>query len=400
MLSVEDAIAKILARAEPTTETEVIPLNSAFHRVLAKSQIAKVNVPPADNSAMDGYAIHTDSLKNHHNESFVVSQRIAAGQIAKPLEKNTVARIFTGSEIPCGANAVIMQENCEADPDNQSRIFIKHRPSTNDHIRKQGQDIEKGSELFHKGHKLHATDLGVLASCGIAEITAYKKLTVGVLTTGDELIPPGEKLSTGQIYNSNEFTLKGLLDSLQIEMVSLGHIPDTFTATVTALADAAKSVDIVLSTGGVSVGEEDHIKSAIETLGEISLWKLAIKPGKPLAFGRISNTPFFGLPGNPVSVLVTFLIVVRPFLLKAQGHSDIKTNSMLLPADFSMTKNSSRQEYLRVRINDGKLTLFNNQSSGVLTSASWANALAIVPINTTIQPGDLLETIPFNQLGI
>ncbi len=395
MLSVNDALNKILAETQPTTQTELIPLISAFQRVLSEPQFSKVDVPPADNSAMDGYAIHTDSLKTL--SPLNISQRIPAGQVPQPLEENTAARIFTGSEIPAGANAVVMQENCEAD---QETVSINHSPSKGDHIRKKGQDISKGSELFSKGRKLHAPDLGVLASAGISEVQVFKKLTVGVLTTGDELIFPGKKLSAGQIYNSNHFTLKGLLESLNIEMVDLGHIPDSLAATTEALDKASKTVDIVLTTGGVSVGEEDHIKPAIESLGEISMWKLAIKPGKPLAFGRIKNTPFFGLPGNPVSVLVTFLIIVRPFLLKAQGLSDSSNNTIFLPANFSFSKNTGRQEYLRVRIENGQLILFSNQSSGVLSSASWANALAIIPINTDIKPGDLIETLSFAELGI
>ncbi len=397
MLSVEDALTKILATTKPTSKTELISLDSAFHRVLSEPQFSTVDVPPADNSAMDGYAIHTDSLKNCSENGITISQRIPAGQAANPLKRNTAARIFTGSEIPKGANAVIMQENCEV---NQNKLFIKIFPSSGDHIRKQGQDITKGSELFQTGHQLHAPDLGVLASSGIEKINVYKKLTVGVLTTGDELVSPGKELVPGQIYNSNQFTLKGLLESVHIEMIDLGHIPDTLPATTEALKKASKTVDVVLTTGGVSAGEEDHIKPAIDALGEISMWKLAIKPGKPLAFGHIAGTPFFGLPGNPVSVLVTFLIIVRPFLLKTQGLSESNEDSTLLPADFSFSKNTSRQEYLRVRIENQKLTLFKNQSSGVLSSASWANALAIVPINTDVKPGDLLKTLSFSQLGI
>jgi len=395
MLSVEDALHKILAETKPTTQTELIPLISAFQRILSEPQFSQVDVPPADNSAMDGYAIHTDSLSTQ--SPLNISQRIPAGQAPHPLKENTAARVFTGSEIPVGANAVVMQENCEAD---QKTVFIKHSPSKGDHIRKKGQDISKGSELFSKGRKLHAPDLGVLASAGIPAVSVFKKLTVGVLTTGDELIPPGENLLPGQIYNSNHFTLKGLLESLQVEMVDLGHIPDSLTATIEALDKAAKKVDVVLTTGGVSVGEEDHIKPAIESLGKISMWKLAIKPGKPLAFGHIENTPFFGLPGNPVSALVTFLIIVRPFLLKAQGLSENSNETVFLPANFSFSKNTGRQEYLRVRIENSQLTLFNNQSSGVLSSASWANALAIVPINTDINAGDLVETLSFAELGI
>lgn len=396
MLSVDDALHKILAQVSPTEKTETIPLAQAFRRVLAETLTANVDVPPADNSAMDGYAIHTDALKKNQNQ-LVVSQRIPAGQAPQPLEKNTAARIFTGSEIPAGANAVVMQENVEQ---NGNTISILSSPKAGDHIRERGQDIAKGSTLFSRGHVLGAADLGVIASTGIDKVSVYKRLTVGVLTTGDELVSPDKPLSPGQIYNSNHFTLGGLLSSIGIDMIDLGHIPDSLDETVTALKKASRSADIILTTGGVSVGEEDHIKPAIEKIGSINVWKLAIKPGKPLAFGEIAGTPFFGLPGNPVSVLVTFLIIVRPYLSKAQGNTQFTTDTFFLPSNFSFSKNTTRQEYLRVRVEDGKLHAFNNQSSGVLSSASWANALAIVPMNTDVNEGDQLETLLFSQLGI
>jgi len=397
MHTIDQALDLILAQVKPITTTERIPLQDAFQRVLAHPQIAQIDVPPADNSAMDGYALHTSSLND--NTTLPVSQRIPAGIAPAPLQPHTAARIFTGGEIPAGANAVVMQENCKTS-DDATGVTVLDYPDAGNHIRTKGQDIACGSTLFQPGHCLHAADLGVLASVGIATVDVFQKIRVAVLSSGDELIEPGNPLNRGQIYNSNRYTLKGLLSSINAEMIDFGHIPDSPEKTIIALKDAANAADIIITTGGVSVGEEDHIKSAVEKLGQINLWKLAIKPGKPLAFGHVGNTPFFGLPGNPVSVFVTFIIAALPYLRKCQGRSLIDNQPLPLPADFFVEKNTTRQEYLRVRIENGKLSRFDNQSSGVLTSVSWANALAIVPINTEVAPGDTLKTIPFSSLGI
>lgn len=397
MLTMEKALDRILADATPLDETETIGLQAGFQRILAQPLTAAVDVPPRDNSAMDGYALHSDSLAAGVPVTLPVSQRVPAGSAPAPLEPGSAARIFTGGEIPAGANTVIMQENCETGGET---VTINVAAEPGHHIRRQGQDIRTGSKLLARGHCLHAGDLGVLASVGIAEIEVFRRLKVAVLSSGDELVEPGNPLNPGQIYNANRYTLRGLLQSHGIGMIDLGQVADSPEHTLSALRDASHRADLVISTGGVSVGEEDHIKQAVEQSGTLHLWKLAIKPGKPLAFGRIGETPFFGLPGNPVSTFVTFVVVVLPYLKKMQGRQDLTPATLKLPSDFYFTKNTTRDEFLRVRLENGKLQRYPNQSSGVLTSVSWANALARVPMNTDVTPGDLLDTIPFAGLGI
>lgn len=401
MISIEEALELLIEKAQPLKDTETVSLMQARHRVLANPQQALIDVPNADASAMDGYALRIDDIKN--NSEFVISQRIPAGKAAQKLTENTAARLFTGSEIPAGADTVVIQENCIATGDT---VKIIETPKKGVNIRLQGQDIKKMSPLFSAGHFLLPQDLGLLASVGIEKIPVIRKIKVAIFSTGDELIEPGKPLSPGKIYNSNRFTLTGLLESIDAEVIDCGNVRDTLPETVAALREASKKADIVMTTGGVSVGEEDHVKDAVEQLGHLDLWKLKIKPGKPLAFGQINcdnNTAdFFGLPGNPVAVFVTFLMIVRPFLLAKQGRalesSRLETQSF--PANFSITSTHSRQEYIRVRIEDGKLSLFRSQDSGVLSSTSWANALAVIPADTAVKSGDLLNTFSYQHFGL
>lgn len=390
-----DAVAAICAAATATSARQTLALANASGRVLASDVIAKINVPPADNSAMDGYAFHTDSLSDA-GATLVISQRIAAGQVATALVPGTCARIFTGAEIPVGANAVAMQEVCT---ETDAGVVIPAGIAAQNNLRKAGSDIQQGQTILVAGTQLSPQNLGLLASIGIAEVAVYANIKVAVIATGDELVEPGQPLQAGKIYNSNRAMLSALVSAFGAEVVDLGAVADNREATIDMLRTAAVAADLVISTGGVSVGDEDHVKAALETLGQLQLWKLALKPGKPLAFGHIGRTPFFGLPGNPVAVFVTFLLCVRPLLKILQGHSQSAPLCISARANFCRQGNQLREEYLRVKLNnDGSLDAYTNQNSGVLSSVSWANGLARLPANTDVKVGDPLTVLLFNEL--
>ncbi len=396
MISVEQAQATILSDLRAIDEVERIPLQDALGRVLAQDQHSRLNVPPADNSAMDGYALNTQSLKPEGENWLPLSQRIPAGHAPSPLAANTAARIFTGSEIPAGANAVVMQEKCREE---DGQVCVPEDIASGNNIRPKGQDIAEGDLVLPIGKRLKPQDLGLLASIGCSHVDVVKRIKVAFLSTGDELVEPGDALAAGQIYNSNRFTLKGLIEAMGFESVDLGLVKDTREDTERALKQAASLADCVITSGGVSVGEEDHVKPAVEALGELNVWKIAIKPGKPLAFGHVQGTPFFGLPGNPVSVLVTFAIMVRPYLQALQGQASEPLRHLPLQAKFSSKANPLRQEYMRVKIDaEGKLDSYRTQSSGALSSTGWADAFAVIPPQTEVKPGDTLNTLLFSDL--
>ncbi|MCL4111195.1 UNVERIFIED_CONTAM: hypothetical protein GTU68_043108 [Idotea baltica] len=404
-----DAVANLKAIAIPVATIESVPLKEALTRVLAEDIISQINVPPADNSAMDGYALRAADIVDAIDDvsKFPISQRICAGESGEALEKGTVARIFTGAPIPAGADAVVMQENCEMQSDGS--VMIKGVVKSGMNVRRVGEDILANSTILNAGQKLRAQDIGLAASVGVAELDVKRRLKVAVFFTGDELRNPGEKLKVGQIYNSNRYTLTGLLNSLGCDVIDLGNVEDTLEATVNAMLSAANQADLVMTSGGVSVGEEDHIRKALEQIGQLEMWRVNIKPGKPFAYGQINqgskSIPFMGLPGNPVSVFATFCIFARPYILSKQGISDTHTHSFKAPSNFELSGKESRNEYLRVRLEmdetgQSSLSLYPNQSSGVLTSVSWANGFAFIPANTKIQLGDLVEFTPFSEFSI
>lgn len=402
MLSFEEALARLLAGAQPLLETETIPTLLAAGRVLAEPVLASIDVPSLDNSAMDGYAVRSADIPAP-GVCLPVSQRIPAGSIGSTLAPGTAARIFTGAPVPPGADAVVMQELCEH---GEGGVVINHQPQAGENVRLAGGDIAAGQGILSPGQTLRAQDVALAASIGVAELKVFRRLRVAVFFTGDELRMPGEPLPPGAIYNSNRFLIVPLLQGLGCEVCDLGQVADTLQATRAALRQAADGNDLILTCGGVSVGEEDHVKPAVEAEGRLDMWKIAIKPGKPLAFGAVNaapadggEVPFIGLPGNPVSSFVTFLMLVRPFVLRLQGAGQVAPAAYQARADFDWPKPDVRREFLRVCRNaSGGLELFANQGSGVLTSAAWADGLVDNPPQQAIRRGDLVRFLPFAEL--
>ncbi|WP_372988145.1 gephyrin-like molybdotransferase Glp [Marinobacter sp.] len=397
LTSVDDAIAHILDRAPEISWVETVPLTESLGRVLAENLHVPADVPPADNSAVDGYAIRQADLKS--GQPIPVSGRIAAGKAPTPLAEGTAARIFTGSEIPEGADAVVMQERVEVTDDG---ILVQAEVARGQNIRGRGQDLKQGDMALVRGTPIRPQEMGLIASMGFGKVSVVARMKVAVLNTGDELLDPGQPLAGGQIYNSNRFTLLGLLAQAGCEVTLCETLKDNREATRETLKRAASEADLVITTGGVSVGEEDHVRAVLEDQGQLSLWRLAIKPGKPLAFGAIDGTPILGLPGNPATVLVTFLIVGMPYIRKCQGRHKTWPVGERLPAGFDVESTSIRREFVRARkeVSGGELQIvaYPNQSSGVLSSACWAEGLAVVPENTTVKAGDELTYYSFAEL--
>ncbi len=395
---VAEAIDFLRLHAKPVSETESINISQVLGRVLANNLASSINVPPADNSAMDGFAVRLRDINTESATTLPISQRICAGEVGHPLIPESAARIFTGAPIPEHADVVVMQENCSVEGD---QVSISAKLKLGQNIRRAGEDIQAGSTILKQGTLFRAQEMGLAASVGIAEIRVFKKLKIGIFSTGDELCEPGDQALPGQIYNSNRYTLKGLLQASGCEIVDLGATADTLSATEKSLNNAATRADLIISTGGVSVGEEDHVRAALENLGELKMWRINMKPGKPLAFGQIQSTPFIGLPGNPVSVFVTYLIFALPFIAKMQGRTHYQPMHYQLPADFNWDRPGSRMEFLRAKTNqdDGVATvqIFSHQGSGVLTSTCWADGLLVIPPETKITKGDLVDFIPFNE---
>jgi molybdopterin molybdotransferase len=399
-LSVEEAAATLLERAEPRTGTERVATEHGLGRVLAEDQTARIDVPPADNSAMDGYALAADDLAANGVTRLAVSQRIAAGAIGAPLAPGTAARIFTGAPIPPGADTVVIQENCEREGDD---VVILRPAKRGANVRRAGEAVHAGDVVLHAGIRLTPQDIGVAASVGIDRLPVFERLKVAVFSTGDELVMPGTNLEPGKIYNANRYTLSALLQGLGMEVIDLGIIADEIEATREVLRRAAAQADVIITSGGVSVGEEDYVKTALQETGRMMMWKVDIKPGKPIAYGEVDGAHFLGLPGNPVSVFVTFLLLVKPFLLRLQGAHYQLPAPLPAVADFEWSRSGSRREFLRVRVqraDDDRLhaSLHPNQGSGVLTSVTWAHGLAVAPEHVVVRAGDTIDYYPYALL--
>lgn len=400
-MPVDEALARLLEAAVPAAEQETVSLHMARNRVLAADVVATVDVPPADNSAMDGYALRVADLTS--GMALPVSQRIPAGSLPAPLEPGTVARIFTGAPLPPGADAVVMQEDCRQEGGRVSVApaeVARLRPGAN--VRPRGQDLCAGSVVLAAGTRLGATQLGVVAAAGHAQLPVWRRPVVAVLSTGDELQEPGTPPQPGHIYNSNRYLLLAWLEQLGCRTVDIGRVADDRAGTVRALQAAAASADLVLTTGGASVGEEDHLVAALSECGQLDLWKVAIKPGKPLLSGRVGTArgqvPLLGLPGNPASVAVTFLVLALPFLRRLQGDRASPPAGYRLPAAFTLAHPGKRTEYFRARVVDGRVERYPNQSSGVLMSMAWAGGFAVVPAGQTVEAGAPVRYLSLAEL--
>lgn len=405
LLSLDDALPQLLAQAHALNASQTVSTFEADGRVLAQDVVAALQVPPQDNSSMDGYAVRAADCAQV-GAVLRVTQRIPAGTHGSQLHAGEAARIFTGAPIPPGADAVVMQEDCEVLDGTQ--VQVNKTVSAGQWVRRSGEDVTRGATVLSKGMRLTPAELGLAASIGLAQLHVSARPRVALFSTGDELVMPGDvapdAMPAGAIYNSNRFFLRAMLQRLGCEVTDLGIVPDKRDATMAALRDAAQHHDLILTSGGVSVGEEDHIKPAVESLGELNLWQLAIKPGKPFAYGKVSRGPvgdachFMGLPGNPVSSFVTFLLLVRPFVLALQGVTTTTIARTEMTAHFDWSRADKRREFLRVKRNaQGGLDLFPNQSSGVLTSAVWGDGVVDNPAGQTISKGDTVRFISFAE---
>lgn len=400
LMSVEDALELMLRGVRAVEGLETVPTVAAAGRVLAAPVVSGVDVPPLDNTSMDGYAVRAAECASGAAR-LRVAQRIPAGAVGRFLEPGTAARIFTGAPIPPGADAVVPQEQTETEGEH---VVVKHAPHAGEWVRRAGEDIRAGAEILSAGTRLRAQEIGLAASVGCATLPVRRRVRVALFSTGNELVMPGEPLPPGAIYNSNRYTLTGLLQTLGCEVVDLGIVPDTLAATREAVRRAAASADAIVTSGGVSVGEEDHLKPALEAEGRLGMWKIAMKPGRPLAFGAVrrpdgTEAAFLGLPGNPVSSFVTFVLLVRPFLLATAGAQRLAPLAYPMRADFEWRRPDARREFLRARVNAaGGLDVFPNQSSGVLTSTVWGDGLIDNPGSQAIASGDVVRFLPFAEL--
>lgn len=395
LLPFPEAKDRLLGSARVITDTEIVDLADVFGRILAQDLISPMTVPPFDNAAMDGYALRAADA-TEAGVRLPVVQRVAAGDAAQPLSPGSAARIFTGAQVPAGADSVVMQEDCQPDGDS---VIINKPPVPGQHVRLKGSDLTEGKTLLLAGSRFSAAAQGLAASVGIGEVKVYRRLKAAIFFTGSELVMPGQPLPPGHIYNSNRYVMRGFLQELGVEVVDLGIIPDDRDATRAALRRAAAEADVIITSGGMSEGDEDHVTTAVKAEGHIDVWKIAAKPGKPLAFGGVTvddrEAAFIGLPGNPVAVWSGLLTLVAPFLRRCQGLTRIEADRQRLRADFSYMVKGNRLEFVRVRRNaKGGLDIYPTQDSAIISSAVWADGVAAIPAGATILPGDMVEYLP------
>ena len=403
LLSADDALAYLTGSINAIDESQTVKLDEGLSRVLSNDMISKINVPGFDNSAMDGYAIYLkeEQINSPQDLVFEVVERIPAGSVGAELIPGYAAQIFTGAPIPKGANTVIMQEECEL-IDGGRKIQISRPLKLLENIRPVGNDIQIGDSVLKKGRQLKAQDIALLASVGVEELQVYRKIQVGIFFTGDEIVYPGEELKPGQIYNSNYYSLTAMLTKLHCNIISLGNIPDTFDETKQALVHLQDRCDLIITTGGVSVGEEDHVKPAVESIGNLDMWRIKIKPGKPLAYGQVGDAKFIGLPGNPVSAMVTFVMFAIPLIKKMQGLENFFNKVHKVQTDFDWYRSKPRREFVRVRLDNTQIppmaSQYPKQGSDVLSSMVWADGLLEIPENTTFKKGKVLNFYPLDRI--
>lgn len=395
VMSFDEARERLLSLAIPVRDTESVAIEDAWGRVLAEDLHSPFDVPGFDNSAMDGYALRFADLAGPGCK-LPVSQRVPAGSSPAPLQPGTAARIFTGAPVPAGADTVVMQEFCRQEGD---AVCIDQLPKAGEFVRRAGEDLRTGQVVLEAGTRITPARMGLIASIGLPGVKVIRPLKAALFFTGSELLAPGEAIAPGKIYNSNRYVMRGFLAGMGAEIVDLGIVPDSLEATRAALRQAAEAgVDIILTSGGMSEGEEDHVKNAVEAEGQLDVWKIAAKPGKPLAYGSIGAARFIGMPGNPVSVWVAMLTLVQPYLRKCQGMEKLEPTRLALPVAFGRGKAQKRREFVRVkRMADGRLELFPNQDSGVLSSAAWADGVADIPAGELVSEGQLLDFWPITD---
>ncbi len=391
MLSVQEALKVLLSHAHCQLDTQTIPIEASLGRIVAQDVRSVLHIPPQDNTAMDGY---TFNGADFDGSPLPISGRICAGDVVTPLMTGTAVQIFTGAQIPIGADTVVPEEITEV-IGTQVEIFGK--PIAGQYIRRQGEDVKIGDIVLKKGKSIRAQEMGLLAALGQSTVVVYQRLKVAIFSTGNELVNPDKTLKVGQIYNSNRYTLLGLLQSLPIEVLDFGIVADDFQATQKMLQQTSAQADLIISNGGVSVGQEDHIKAALASIGQLMMWKVRMKPGKPLAFGKIGQAFFMGLPGNPVSVFAVFNLFVRPFITQQIGQIPSPLLQYQQTSGFDWLKTGDRREYLRAKVVDNEVIIYPNQSSGVLSSTSWAQGFCVIMEGTTIKKGDPITFIPFSQ---